>query len=46
MFSRAAHRLNADLPNARLEVMTGQNHIAMDTAPEMFVLLVKEFATA
>jgi pimeloyl-ACP methyl ester carboxylesterase len=46
MFSWAAHRLNADLPNARLEVMTGQNHIAMDTAPEMFVLLVKEFATA
>ena len=39
----AIFRLAEDLPNNRLEVMPGQNHIAMDTAPEMFTDLVTGF---
>jgi pimeloyl-ACP methyl ester carboxylesterase len=31
------------LPNARLEVMPGQQHIAMDTAPDLFVDAVTPF---
>jgi pimeloyl-ACP methyl ester carboxylesterase len=42
-FSAATHVLHAHLPNARLEVMAGQDHIAMDTAPEFFVRLVTQF---
>jgi pimeloyl-ACP methyl ester carboxylesterase len=46
LFSQAAHRLNADLPNAKIEVMAGQGHMAIDTAPDIFVRLVKDFVTA
>lgn len=40
---RATEALHASLPNSRIVVMPGQQHIAMRTAPEMFVRLVTEF---
>ena len=42
-FSAATYRLGADLPNARLEMMAGQGHVAMDTASATFVRLVTDF---
>jgi pimeloyl-ACP methyl ester carboxylesterase len=39
----ATEALQAALPNSRIVVMPGQQHIAMRTAPEMFVRLVTEF---
>ncbi|MDY9926927.1 alpha/beta hydrolase [Methanosarcina sp.] len=39
----ATEILHAALPNSRVVVMPGQQHIAMRTAPEMFVRLVIEF---
>ena len=41
----ATKRVNAALSNSRIVVMPGQQHIAMRTAPEMFVRLVIEFLT-
>ena len=35
--------LHAVLPNSRLAVLPGQQHIAMYTAPEMFVRTVRDF---
>lgn len=35
--------IHAALPDSRLAVMPGQQHIAMTTAPELFVQLVTEF---
>lgn len=37
--------VHAALPNSKIVVMPGQQHIAMRTAPEMFVRLVVEFLT-
>lgn len=41
----ATKRVHAALPNSRIVVMPGQQHIAMRTAPEMFVRLIIEFLT-
>jgi pimeloyl-ACP methyl ester carboxylesterase len=38
-----AEALAAALPNARLEVLPGQGHAAMHTAPEMFISVVGDF---
>lgn len=46
LFASATYRLHADLPDARMEVMAGQDHIAMDTAPALFVRLVTDFLAA
>jgi pimeloyl-ACP methyl ester carboxylesterase len=35
-FKAAIETLRATLPNCRITVMPGQQHIAMDTAPELF----------
>ena len=40
---KATEMLHSALPNSRIVVMPGQQHIAMRTAPEMFVRLVTEF---
>ena len=43
-FLRAAtSAVEAALPNARLVVMAGQQHIAMNTAPGLFVREVMDF---
>ncbi len=39
----ATEAVHAALPNSRIVVMPGQQHIAMSTAPQMFVSLVTEF---
>jgi pimeloyl-ACP methyl ester carboxylesterase len=39
----ATHTLHAALPNSRTAVMPGQQHTAMNTAPEMFVREVLNF---
>ena len=39
----ATEMVHAALPNSRITVMPGQQHIAMSAAPEMFVSLVTEF---
>jgi pimeloyl-ACP methyl ester carboxylesterase len=35
--------VNAALPNSRIVVMPGQGHIAMDTAPDLFLREVLSF---
>jgi pimeloyl-ACP methyl ester carboxylesterase len=43
-FSKAAiEPVNGALPNSRIVVLPGQQHIAMDTAPDLFVREVLEF---
>jgi pimeloyl-ACP methyl ester carboxylesterase len=42
-FKAAVDRLAALLPNARLVVMPGQQHIAMDTAPDLVIGAVVDF---
>ena len=37
LFKAAIEVLNAALPHSRVVVLPGQQHIAMDTAPELFV---------
>jgi len=45
-FLRAATKaVHAALPNSRIVVMPGQQHVAMSTAPEPFVRLVTGFLT-
>ena len=39
----ATEAVHAALPNSRIVVMPGQQHVAMSTAPELFVRLVTEF---
>jgi pimeloyl-ACP methyl ester carboxylesterase len=39
----AVERLHAALPNSRIAVMPGQQHIAMSTAPELFLRKVFDF---
>lgn len=43
IFKDAIRVLDETLPNSRVLVMPGQQHIAMDTDPEMFVREVKKF---
>lgn len=43
MFHDGAARLDAALPNSRIESMTGQQHIAMDIAPDLFMEKVMGF---
>jgi pimeloyl-ACP methyl ester carboxylesterase len=45
-FPRAIDELMQGLPNARVEVLPGQKHQAMDTAPELFVKSVRGFLDA
>lgn len=45
-FTDATKALHASLPRATLSVMPGQQHAAMDTAPEMFVAEILGFAAA
>ena len=44
-FKRAIEALNAALPNSRVVVLPGQQHIAIDTAPELFAREVIAFLT-
>jgi pimeloyl-ACP methyl ester carboxylesterase len=41
----ATHLLHETLPNNQLVVMPGQQHTAMNTAPELFVREVFDFLT-
>jgi pimeloyl-ACP methyl ester carboxylesterase len=43
-FSEAAAMLGAVIPDSRIHVMPGQQHIAMDTAPAQFIDIVVSFA--
>jgi len=43
-FREAAERFHAVIPTSKLFVMQGQQHIAMDTAPELFSEAVIKFA--
>ncbi len=42
-FAEAANELIAGLPNAQIEILPGQKHQAMDTAPALFVKSVRTF---
>lgn len=42
-FRMATERLAQTLPNSRLVALPGQQHIAMDTAPDLFLTEVLEF---
>jgi pimeloyl-ACP methyl ester carboxylesterase len=37
LFQRAVERANAALPNASVSILPGQQHVAMDTNPDLFV---------
>jgi pimeloyl-ACP methyl ester carboxylesterase len=41
---QATHRLHTALPGSRIQGMPGQQHFAMDTIPEAFVDVVRQFA--
>jgi pimeloyl-ACP methyl ester carboxylesterase len=43
MFRQAIERVDSALPNSRIVVMPGQQHIAMDMDPEMFLREVSRF---
>ncbi|MFZ0548239.1 MAG: alpha/beta hydrolase [Candidatus Promineifilaceae bacterium] len=43
LFRRAIETLSAALPNSQTAVLPGQQHIAMDTAPDLFVKEVLDF---
>lgn len=40
MFKASTEGVEAALPNAHVKVLPGQQHIAMDTAPELFMHLL------
>lgn len=42
-FGEAIDMLASGLPNSRVEILSGQKHQAMDTAPELFVRAVHAF---
>ena len=44
-FRESAELAHAALPNSRIVVLPGQQHIAMDTAPDLFVREVTSFLT-
>ena len=43
IFARSTEALERALPNARVAVLAGQRHTAMDTAPQLFVDTVTRF---
>jgi pimeloyl-ACP methyl ester carboxylesterase len=43
-FHTATRRLHEAMPASRIHVLEGQQHMAMDTAPEAFVAAVRQFA--
>ena len=45
MFRRAIDRVAAAVPTSRIAVMPGQQHVAMDTAPELFLRELIGFLT-
>jgi pimeloyl-ACP methyl ester carboxylesterase len=44
-FKAALEAVDTALPNSRIIVMPGQQHIAIDSAPELFVREVMAFLT-
>jgi pimeloyl-ACP methyl ester carboxylesterase len=44
-FRAALERVQSALPNARIEVLPGQQHVAIDSAPDLFASTVIEFLT-
>ncbi len=46
LFKKAIEALNAALPRNRVVIMPGQQHIAMDTNPDLFSKEVLEFLRA
>lgn len=45
VYSDFIQQVNAALPNSTIVVMPGQQHIAMNTAPELFIKEVVRFLT-
>jgi pimeloyl-ACP methyl ester carboxylesterase len=43
LFKAASEAVDAALPNSRIAVMPGQQHVAIDTAPNLFVHEVLTF---
>ena len=43
LFSRGIEAVDAALPNSRVVALPGQQHVAMDTNPELFVREVVDF---
>jgi pimeloyl-ACP methyl ester carboxylesterase len=43
-FGEATRELNHAIPNSTVHLLEGQQHIAMDTAPDDFVAIVRSFA--
>ena len=43
LFQQAMKRLGPALPNSRVAILPGQQHIAMDTAPDLFIKEVTQF---
>jgi pimeloyl-ACP methyl ester carboxylesterase len=46
LFRAVTDIIHAALPNSRVEVMAGQTHIAINTAPDLFARLVIDFLSA
>jgi pimeloyl-ACP methyl ester carboxylesterase len=46
IFRDAIELLDATLPNSRIAVLPGQQHVAMDTAPELFLRELRTFLRA
>jgi pimeloyl-ACP methyl ester carboxylesterase len=42
-FSAAIRELNGAIPNSSIHILEGQQHVAMDTAPDEFVSIVSSF---
>lgn len=40
---QSTYRLNEALPHSLIKVLAGQQHVAMDTAPELFLNTLREF---
>lgn len=45
LFKQATELVDSTLPNSYVVILPGQQHIAMDTAPELFVREVQTFLT-
>ena len=43
VMARGVEQVHRHLPVARIAIMPGQRHVAIDTAPELFASLVREF---
>jgi pimeloyl-ACP methyl ester carboxylesterase len=46
LFRQATDVLAAALPNCQVAILPGQQHIAMDTAPDLFMKEVLQFLQA